>query len=237
MSQRTDWIPASRTDILSMARGWQPIVYNNKTAWNIPDADVQQLGSLITAAETALNTAEHETTRTPVATEKCREAFTALTEKMRFIKNHYLLVPPLENSDIVSLGLRIKDTNPSPVPPPSGFAEADVSYPGVQTLELHCRPVAGQPPLDPRSDYGYRVYYGVLPHGGATVEAATGPKRELMKAPLTGEDLPHSQWMRRRKERFYFTGDSGKTAWFCIRYENSKGDKGPWGPLFSAVIP
>jgi hypothetical protein len=27
------------------------------------------------------------------------------------------------------------------------------------------------------------------------------------------------------------------TAWFCARYENSKGEAGEWGPVVSAVIP
>jgi hypothetical protein len=31
--------------------------------------------------------------------------------------------------------------------------------------------------------------------------------------------------------------DSGKTAYFSIRLENAKGGKGPWGTVFSAVIP
>ena len=127
--------------------------------------------------------------------------------------------------------------NPSPIPAPEGFAEADVAYPGVHTLDLFPRPVKGQPPLDPRSDYGFRIHWGVMPPGGAPVEAATGKKRELMKVPVTGDDLPHSRWTRRRKERFDFNGDSGKTAYFCICYENSKGEAGRWGPMFSAVIP
>jgi len=44
--------------------------------------------------------------------------------------------------------------------------------------------------------------------------------------------------VRRRKELFIFPAeDSGKTAYFSIRYKNSKGQAGPWGPVFSAVIP
>ena len=233
----SDWLSRSRQDQLNMALVWNSVLNDRGSYWGIPVAAVTEFSGLVSAAEAALAAAQNESTRTPVTTERCREAFTALVDKMRFIKNHYFLIPPLDNTDIVSLGLRPRDTNPSPVPPPAGFAEADVSYPGVGALELHCRPVAGQAPLDPRSDYGYRVYYGVLPPGGATTEAATGPKRELVKAPLTGADLPHSQWVRRKKERFYFNGDSGKTAYFCIQYENSKGDVGPWGPLFQAVIP
>jgi hypothetical protein len=69
------------------------------------------------------------------------------------------------------------------------------------------------------------------------VEAATGEKRELMKPPTSGKELPHSRWTRRRRERFSFDGDSGKTVYFCIRYENGKGESGEFGPIFSAVIP
>jgi hypothetical protein len=69
------------------------------------------------------------------------------------------------------------------------------------------------------------------------VEAATGSRRELMKVPVTGKDLPHSRWTRRRKERFDFDGDSGKTAYFCVCYENGKGEAGEFGPMFHAVIP
>jgi hypothetical protein len=46
---------------------------------------------------------------------------------------------------------------------------------------------------------------------------------------------------RRKRFRFDFEGDSGRTVWFCLRYENAKGGKekgeGPFGPLFSAIIP
>jgi hypothetical protein len=34
-----------------------------------------------------------------------------------------------------------------------------------------------------------------------------------------------------------FDGESGNTVYFCLRYENSKGEAGPFGPVFSAVVP
>jgi hypothetical protein len=92
--------------------------------------------------------------------------------------------------------------------------------------------------VDPRADYGYRIYWGILPPGGASVEQAAGPRRYLMKAPITGSDLPNSRFTKRKKELFDFPADdSGKTVCFCIRLENSKGDAGPWGAVFSAIIP
>jgi hypothetical protein len=40
------------------------------------------------------------------------------------------------------------------------------------------------------------------------------------------------------RENNFFPLD--KTVWFCLRYENEKGGEegeGPFGPLFSAIIP
>jgi hypothetical protein len=42
---------------------------------------------------------------------------------------------------------------------------------------------------------------------------------------------------RRQRERFSLDGDSGKAVYFCIRYENSKGETGEFCSIFSAVIP
>jgi hypothetical protein len=110
-------------------------------------------------------------------------------------------------------------------------------YPGPHLLRLHMKPLSGTT-LDPRADHGYRIYYGVLPHGGATHEQATGPLRYMEKPAVQGAELPHSVFTRRRRELFEFPEtDSGMTAFFAIRFENAKGGKGPWGPVFSAVIP
>jgi hypothetical protein len=238
MANNSDWLPGRRENQIAMVRTWLLIIGNsNPPPWGIPQPEVADLNNLTGEAENALQEAQ-SSNRTPVITAQCKAAFEALTEKMRFIKSRYFLSPPLSDADFISLELKPKDTTKTPVPPPTDQAEADISRPGVHLLELHFRPVAGSSPDPHRSDYGYRVYYGILPPGGAAVEAATGAKRELMKVPTSGDDLPHSKFTRRKKELFDFAQeDSGKTVYFCIRYENAKGESGPWGPMFSSVIP
>jgi hypothetical protein len=57
---------------------------------------------------------------------------------------------------------------------------------------------------------------------------------------VTGEDLPHSVFTHKKKYRFDFDGDSGKTVYFSLKYENEKGGEegeGLYGPIFSAIIP
>jgi hypothetical protein len=57
------------------------------------------------------------------------------------------------------------------------------------------------------------------------------------KVPKKGNDLLYSIFTKKKKKRFDFEGESGNTVYFCLRYENSKGDVGPFGPMLQAVIP
>jgi hypothetical protein len=217
-----------------MAKNWSAILTTQAASWNVPATELTQLDGLAAAAGTVLDKAQ-SSERTAVITAQCKAAFDGLIEKMRFLKSHYFLIPPLTHTDLISLGLKPHDTIHTPVPPPAEQAEADILRPGVHLLELILRVIGGG---TLRSGVGFRVYGGIMPPGGATVEGATGPRRELMKAPASGEELPFSRFTKRKRERFDFdAGDSGKTAYFCIRLENSKGEAGPWGALFSAVIP
>ena len=127
------------------------------------------------------------------------------------------------NEDRVAMRLPIYDSEPTQVNDPTGQAEADITYPGRTQLELRIKHVTGTQ-QDANANYGYRLYYGIYAHGETL--------------PASGKDLRESIFTRRKKELFTFQPeDSTKTAYFCIRYENSKGKAGPWGPLFSAVIP
>jgi hypothetical protein len=237
MAANTDWLPTRRELQIAMARTWLRILLLKATEWGIPSSVVTELTNLTDEAEAALNMAM-SSERTSTVTAHCKTAFGALTEKMRFIKSRYFLSPPLTDEDFGSLGLKPQSVSKNSVPPPASQAEAEIGRPGVHLLELYLRPMAGSPADPHRSDYGFRIYYGILPIGGASTEGATGPKHELLKVPISGEELTFSKFTRRKKERFDFAQeDSGKTVYFCIRYENAKGESGPWGPVFSSVIP
>jgi hypothetical protein len=234
---RSDWLPGKRTDQLAMANDWVRLFRQNGQKWNIPTDVEREFETLTEQAQDALYFASSADTRTPVTTAKCKAAFDELIPEMRDIKDRYFKLPPLTDPDIISLGLKPRDTTKTPVAVPTAQATADITYPGPSLLMLHMKPLEGTT-IDRRANHGYRIYFGVFPHGGASTEEATGPRRYLTKIAVTGEDLPHSQFTRRQKEMLVFPpNDSGKTAYFCIRFENSKGQAGPWGPVFSAIIP
>ena len=231
-----DWLPHKRVEQLAMAKTWKTVLDKSGLSWDVTEAETLELGNLITEADSLLTQAM-AANRNAVTTARCNEAFADLTAFMRNLRNRRFFVPPLTNPDLVSLGLTPRDNIRTPIADPTGQAEADITYPGPHLLMLHLKPLEGTL-VDSRADHGYRIYFGVMPQGGASVEEAAGPMRYMMKAIVSGEELPHSKFSRRRKVLMEFPPeDSGKTAYFAIRFENAKGGKGPWGPVFSAVIP
>jgi hypothetical protein len=158
------------------------------------------------------------------------------TKILEEFNNQYILYArEVTDAQRLEVGAHVHDTTRTPTPTPTCQPEADVVYPGPHLLELaKIRRVPGIGDDPPEADYGVRIFWGIM---GDSTER---DKFRIAAPPVTGNDLPHSTFTHRTKYRFDFEGDSGKTVWFALRYENAKGGKkgvGPYGPLFSAIIP
>jgi hypothetical protein len=131
--------------------------------------------------------------RTAVSVVECNEVFKEMETEARFIKKHFLLLPPLMLVDLPTLLLPLPDDTHTPVPPPTGQPALTITYPGgPHLLMVHLAPLPGTEPSDSRGDYGYALYRGIMPQGGATLEQAASLKHYLMKEPLSG-DVPKSR--------------------------------------------
>jgi hypothetical protein len=196
-------------------------------AWTIPPAALTAMTDAYTAWAAAY--AKTKAPHTPVDTEAKQNAKKAAKAVIRPFVNQYLRYPPVLNEDRTAMRIPNRDTTPTDVPPPQAQPEADLTFPGIHLVELlKIRAVQGP---DFRGDYGVRIYYGL------SGPASDKYKFRLDGEPKTGADLPYSVFTRRKKERFDFDGESGNTVYFCLRYENSKGQAGPFGPMLSAVVP
>jgi len=136
-------------------------------------------------------------------------------------------------SDRIAMGLQIYDNIPTVIPVPVTQVEGTLAFRGLGLIEIRdIRPAADKP--DARAGHGVRIYYGIM---GESPSENASDKFRLTAAPEHGSDLPHSVFTRKRRHLFDFTKNRGKAAYFCMRYENSKGEAGPWGKIYEAFIP
>jgi hypothetical protein len=237
-----DWMPGSRAAVMALAKRWDEVlaatqpggVDTNAKAWEIPAADVTALHDQIAAADGLLAKVDGPDA-TATIREQCREAYEALEHEMRDL-HWYFSRPGFKDADRVTLGLPIHDKKPTPVPIPVRQCTGTAVTAGLHLVEVVLDTVIALLTGDERARYGIRIHWGIMPQGGATVEQAAGPKHYLMHPPATGDELPNSVFTRKHKHLFDFDGESGKTVYFCLCFENPSGERGPFGPIFSLVI-
>jgi hypothetical protein len=217
----TNWMSFKRSEQLEMARNWIGLLVPNKVNWRIYEDDLEKLQTAHAAASTLI--LKPETSRTPADNAEIRAAFGGLTSTMRYIKKHYFLVPPLTEADLLRLGLKPDDHIHTPVPAPTGQATVETRYAGPAQLYVtfeHLKSTA----LNPKSAYGYKLAFKVC-------DADRTP-------PESGKELTETKFSRRKKILFTFEPENrGKKVYFSVRYENSKGEAGPWVPVTEAVVP
>jgi hypothetical protein len=245
MAERTDWFPGTRVGQLAMARNWLEILALRATAWGVPATEISGITGLsnLTNEAGAILAVSQTTERTVVITAQCVTAFTALEEKMRYIKRNYFNMPPRILEEIVSLGLRPHDSTYTPEKTPLNEAGVEVTKYAPHILSVRFFTASVIDPNEP--NYGIRLFYGlvkpgILPTGERPTSAFLATDTHVLSwPPLTAEDLPDSFFTRRATDNVKLPPiASGMMCYLAPRYEISKGHvAGPWGTLVSAFVP
>ena len=235
MTYRHDFIPAVEADFDDFFKNYCQVVLRHTSGstpeWShIPADRVEELAAVYGAWHTAyLKLKEAHTHADVVAKDAAEKAGKAV---LREFHNEFILYSrKVTDEQLAELGCERRDKTPTAIPAPSSQGMAEVQYGGVHEITLANIHAIGTLSADPRSDYGVSIHYGILEPGNP------GGRFRIAAPPATGDDLPHSVFTRKKKHLFDFEGDTGKTVYFCLRYENEKGEAGPYGPIFSALIP
>jgi len=232
-----DWLPTSRSEQLSMAKKWDSYLTEQRVKeWSVSADLRKEFYKALTDADKTFSIATTND-RTAAMNAAVRVSFGKLVDIMRDLRRRHFFMPPLTEADWVSLEMRIPDTTISKVGTPTSVVTAEITYPHKNALSLRIIPIDGQH-FDDRSDWGFRIYFGVLPQTGSISEEMIIERQYLRRQPQNPEELTASHFTRRKRDLIEFPYDnSGKQCFICVRYENSKGDKGPWGPMVNSFIP
>jgi hypothetical protein len=187
-----------------------------------PPATYELLVALKNTFATALSATEAAATRTSTKIKARNAARKALEQTLRQAIREYLTYNHLltdEQRD--ALGLPIHDGKPTPVPVPTTTIEAKVSLPAPATIDIHFHDAESEHRAKPMGVHGAEFRYAILD-----------------EPPVDWSQLSQSEFATRTPLQLVFSGyDRGKTLYFSGRWENSRGEKGPWNDIQSVIIP
>ncbi|MDR3653968.1 MAG: hypothetical protein P4L34_13485 [Paludibacter sp.] len=129
--------------------------------------------------------------------------------------------PKVSDGDRVRMGITVRTTTHTPVPPPSTMPVGSVDF----SLRLQ---------------HTISFYDQASAHSNAKPEGVTGCEIYVKvdgEAPKSVEEMNFQGTCSASPFEVKFdSSKAGKTAWYWLRWVNRKGEAGPWSTPISAMI-
>jgi hypothetical protein len=188
-------------------------------AMNIPAEGVDKLKAKRTVFEDAYAKAE-EPNHGSLDTAAKNDAREDYEHTIRAFIKGYLYNPAVSDNDRRNMGIPDHKT-PSHSQTPASYPEAETDSSTIRRLIIHYRDNGGKSRAKPQGVHGAELRW------------------MISDAPISdAEALLHSEFDTASPFTLNFQGhERGKTVYFCLRWENTVGEKGPWGEIYSAIVP
>ncbi|MDR0729328.1 MAG: hypothetical protein LBF19_04300 [Prevotellaceae bacterium] len=232
MSSRPDWLPKNHEALFdkAMLTANYITVMENRNRMGFAADTVQGvwLDTVFVPSYGAFKAAfvqwQHPSFRTKILTVRLREREAAFKQVYRRLYTGLLKGSPLvTDMDLQSMGLPLRyDGSRRPAAVAKKAPECRVMMPGPGRLVFH-------------------YYSGESSHRRAKPDGQHGVEIRwaILDAPVVDlEDLSHSVFATRPPVILDFDWrDRGKMLYYCLCWENTRGQKGIWGHVFSVIIP
>jgi hypothetical protein len=219
---KLDYIP--RRD--SLFNQWQDNLLSyidpRRSEWNIPDGLWAELTQLQSVWRTTYARAENPETRTSAAVLGKTEARDAYQAAIRMILKAYITYNPFVSvADRANMQLPVHDTKPTPAPVPTTYPDFDLNSSIIRLLTVRFRDHGANTNAKPAGVHGAEIRYGFsdTPH----------PSPDTLLHSSFATSSPHSIE--------FSEAERGRRVYICLRWENTRGEKGPWSEVVMGIVP
>lgn len=216
-----DFIPSRDSQLDSWLLNFKTLIAANPASYGLVSGDATSITNSFNAWHAAYLAATNPTTRTHV-TIAAKDAQKILTvDVVRTYATTIRANTAVSNDLKLGLGLRIADTTPTPVPPPTTYPILAINGAGPGTQDLRA-----SDQLSPTRRAKPAGTAGLLVFRVVATEAATDPN----SAPLLGFVT------KAAFQSTFAPEDDGKIATYFARWTNGKGQFGPWSAPVSMRV-
>jgi hypothetical protein len=215
------YIPNRDPELDTWLLNFKTLIAANPTNYGLVAADSTAISNGFTAWHAAYLAASNPTTRTKATVMTKNEQKATVLGIVRGYAATIRANKAVSDELKVGLGLHVRDTQPTPVPPPATYPMLSVAGMGQGLQNL--RAADQNSPAKrgkPAGSAGLLLFRAV---GTAPV---SDPTQAIFLSFVTRAEY-NSQ---------FTSADNGKTATYFARWTNSKGEVGPWGPPVSMPI-
>jgi hypothetical protein len=218
-----DLFPRKDADFLQWTVNFLAALVKILQRIGFPEAVYQQLLTLKNTFSVKFNIAEAPETRTKPAVREKNDAHHALETSLRQAIGEYLTRNHLlTDADRDSLGLPVRKSGRTPSPIAAESPDVDVDTSVIAHLIIHFFEKGGRHRKGkPAGQHGAEIGWSIS------------------ETPLTRwDELTHSAIDTNSPFTLSFENDQrGSTLYFALRWENTRGEKGPWSEIMNAIIP
>jgi hypothetical protein len=221
MTQR-DFIPTKDSDFHQWVSNFFTIIVQILTRLGIPQAALTAVDTLRLTWNSKYAIAEAPTTRTKAAVREKNVARRSLEKALRaFIKEYLTYNSKMTDGDRDNLRLPIHKTTRTPSPDPKTKPGLRIDSSVIRQLIIFFRDEDSDSRAKPEGVHGVELRWAILDAFPASIDALIHSAFDT-KSPFT---------------LIFDESDRGKMVFFCLRWENTRGVKGPWSEIVMAIIP
>ena len=222
MANNSNYIPRSDDGFNAWAINLLRYIGFHSADWGVPTGAFTAVQAMLDPWKAALANAENPETRTKatVSTKnELRKAFEA--EIRRVVKSYITYNPAVTDADRDNMALPVHKTTHTPAPVPSAAPEFRVDTSVIRRLTVHFQAQGSKTKAKPAGVHGCEVKWAILPAQPATMDELIHSSFDT-NSPLTLE---------------FGEPERGKSIYLCLRWENNRGEKGPWSDIAMAIVP
>ena len=203
---------------------WQEIIAKEATAktqaWLLDPTWISSALALARSKWIAAWAAyENPATRTPLITATKQETRAEYEKILMTLVGILRVNTRVTDDDRRAMGIHIRDTKPTPAPVPTTFPILAIDTSVARRLTIAFRDNASNSAAKPKGVHGAEIKWLI---------ADERP---------TVEQLTNSTFDTRTPYTLVFNDqERGKTVWICARWQNTRGEKGPWGDMESGIV-
>ncbi|MDR1346899.1 MAG: hypothetical protein LBJ63_00490 [Prevotellaceae bacterium] len=221
--EKIDFIPRQDNKFAEWLQTVVAYLNAHATGWQIPAGTVTELTALQSDFAARYETAENPATRTSVAVLAKTEARKAAEAKIREVLKAYVTYnPAVTDEDRKLMGLPIHKTTRTPSPVANDAPDTDIDTSVIGRVTIHFYEKGSRhKKAKPAGQHGAEISWTLLD-----------------TPPMRWDELIHSNIDTNSPFTLAFEHDMrGKTVYFALCWENTRGEKGPWSEIMSAIIP